>query len=100
MNINSIILQPDGINCESNGEYRIKYDLIRQIFRPYKDSYDPKVFEFIEHHIARFHLNRDMATDCILEICEIIISIVNEFGKDVDIGKIINIINSKRILLV
>lgn len=93
---NSIILQPEGIKCEVNGEYEIKYDLIKQIFRPYKDDYKPEVYKFIQDHIARFHLNRDMATDCILEISEIIISIVNEFGKNIDIKNIMNVIKVKR----
>lgn len=95
LKINSIILQPNGVCFENSGECGIEYDLLKNIFRPIFSDDRAKI-NFIEEHISRFHLNREMFSECILKICEIIITIIDEFGYDIKISAIIKVLNIQR----
>lgn len=73
---NKIILQPNSIKSILNN-YEIDYNLIKHIFEPSNSCKEEYVKTFISEHIARFHLNRDMYTESVLNICESVISIIN-----------------------
>lgn len=71
--LNKIILQPKGTQNNNGVYFNIEYDLLKQIYVPATDTlYTNEEIEFIEEHIARFNLNRDTASTCILEECELI----------------------------
>ncbi|MBY0757039.1 hypothetical protein K5V21_16480 [Clostridium sardiniense] len=96
LKLNKIILQPLGVKCEQNGEYEIEYDLLKQAFSTAKRINDPYIINFIRNHISRFQLNKEMSTNCIVDITELIIGIIDEFGEEIDINKVTNIISIKR----
>lgn len=97
---NSIILQPQGLSDNEDVNYEIVYDLLKHVFRPLVTNeeleYKKAKISFIKDHIARFQLNREMFSQCLLEICEFIITVVDNFGVDISIGKIINLLKVQR----
>lgn len=85
---NKIILQPSGVKNESNVYYNIQYNLLKQIYSPDLEKVSAEDIDFIEEHIARFNLNRDTSSTCIMEVCELawrIIETIPESYKIEDI---------------
>ena len=77
MKINKIILQPFGVKNKKKTFLRIQYDLLKQIYIPVvNDLYSENDIDFIEEHIARFNLNRDTASTCIMNVCELIWKVI------------------------
>ena len=94
---NSIILQPFGRKDENEQYYQIEYNLLKHIFEPViKENDDLKKINFIKDHIARFHLNKNMFSDSILEICEVIIGLFYTFGEDIIIDQVLKILEIRR----
>lgn len=94
---NKIILQPNSIKSILNN-YEIDYNLIKHIFEPSNSCEDEEVKTFISEHIARFHLNREMYTESVLNICERVIKNVNIMNWQVTIEQVFSVIvaNKKR----
>ncbi len=65
---NSIILQPIGYK-KDNIQYKIRYNLLRHVYEADIDDMNSEAMFFIEHHILRFHLNRENFSNSIINIC-------------------------------
>lgn len=77
LKINKIILQPFGVENKKKIFLGIQYDLLKQIYIPIvSDLYSETDIDFIEEHIARFNLNRDTASTCIINVCELIWKVI------------------------
>ncbi len=73
---NKIILQPYGIKS-SEGVYEVLYNVFKHLYIPGTTNEDQS--SFIQHHIIRFHLNREKFSESIIEICADIVEL-NELG--------------------
>ncbi|MCW6079693.1 hypothetical protein [Clostridium sporogenes] len=94
LNLNSIILQPMGVCFGENRQCKIEYDLLKHIFKPLIDEKTSvNEVNFIQEHISRFHLNREMFSECILEISEMIIVLIEEFGGNISISSMIKVLS-------
>lgn len=91
---NKIILQPNSIKSILN-DYKINYNLIKHIFVPNDNCTDDEKF-FISEHIARFHLNREMYTESILNICEKIINNIDTLNWIITISQLFSIKKKER----
>lgn len=88
---NKIILQPNSIKSILNN-YEIDYNLIKHVFEPSNSCGDEAVKTFISEHIARFHLNREMYTESVLNICEIIIRNIKIMNWQVSVNQLYSMI--------
>lgn len=95
--INSLILQPEG-RSDNEQHYEIGYNLLKHVFEPLtvEPEYNDEIKAAISEHIARFHLNKEMFSECILDICETIIVLFDNFGEEISTKKIFNVINLHR----
>lgn len=95
---NSIILQPLGvINKFTKEKYEIEYDLLKHIFEPALNTkYTQEDKRFISEHISRFHLNKDMNTDIVIDICEEIFKNIEITKENLDSKIILNLVEKQR----
>ena len=94
---NSIILQPFGKKDDNEEYYEIEYNLLKHIFEPViRETDNLKKINFIREHIARFHLNKEMFSSCILEICELIVGLFYTFGENITVGQVLDVVEIRR----
>ncbi|MTK06674.1 MAG: hypothetical protein F8N38_06290 [Hungatella sp.] len=91
LKMNKIILQPDGVKSSKNVLFNIQYDLLKQIYVPNIENTSSADIDFIEEHIARFNLNRDTASTCIMEVCELLWKIIDLMPDSFNIRDVLNI---------
>ena len=92
---NKIILQPNSIKSILNN-YEIDYNLIKHIFEPSNSCKDEDIKNFISEHIARFHLNREMYTESVLNICEGVIRTIEIMNWQVSIDQVFSMIDANK----
>lgn len=91
---NRIILQPAGARGENGKNLEIQYDLIKQIFIPaLSEGMQLKERELIQEHIARFNLNENTGTSCLIVLCELIYKMIEISRENCEVKDIVNILN-------
>lgn len=94
LNKNKIILQPNSIKSILNN-YKIDYNLIKHIFESSDECNDNEKV-FISEHIARFHLNKEMYTESVLNICDKVIKNIEIMNWNIDIFQLISMIKTDK----
>lgn len=92
LKMNKIILQPSGVKDSNDEFFDIQYDLLKQIYIPNIKNKKPTDIDFIEEHIARFNLNRDTASTCIMEVCELMWKIIECMPDKCNINDVLKIV--------
>ena len=93
---NNIILQPLGVKIKENEYYEIQYDLLTHTIIPkYSNKLKEYDINFIRNHIARFHLNKDMFSEEVIDICTQICNLVESIGDGSEISSYLNIIECR-----
>ena len=87
---NKIILQPIGISDEEQN-FKVEYDIFKHLYIPC--IVGKNNISFIQHHIMRFHLNREKFSENIIDLCADVIEL-KEMGVDTS-EKILSFLSCK-----